>query len=247
MTEHEWLTCDDPQRMMTKVARRGVRRRDSEPGGSQDWASARKLRLIACAFVRQVWHLLAARSRGMVEAAERMADGKITQGAVYDASELASQVCGEQYSAGMSNSDPLRLASLAAYWCAPHTHRNAVDSCVMATTRYVADINEGPGAPSRADRMRAMANASRCIIGNPYRPVTVPDFYTGDRYTIHRLSLAAYEERTGNGHLDPARLAVLADALEEAGCSNEPILAHLRSPGPHWRGCWAVDLLTGKE
>lgn len=105
------------------------------------------------------------------------------------------------------------------------------------------------------------------------------------------------------GHLDPVRLAVLADALEEAGASEmyaiekrtigntcpdcddfgfwragqefdhmkkcrnsecgmvwvpgeaqivkvahpNPLLAHLRSPGPHYRGCWAVDLLTGKE
>jgi hypothetical protein len=26
----------------------------------------------------------------------------------------------------------------------------------------------------------------------------------------------------------------------------EDILAHLRSPGPHVRGCWAVDSLLGK-
>ena len=26
-----------------------------------------------------------------------------------------------------------------------------------------------------------------------------------------------------------------------------PILAHLRSPGPHVRGCWAVDLILGKS
>lgn len=26
-----------------------------------------------------------------------------------------------------------------------------------------------------------------------------------------------------------------------------PVLTHLRSPGPHARGCWAVDLLLGKE
>lgn len=26
-----------------------------------------------------------------------------------------------------------------------------------------------------------------------------------------------------------------------------PLLAHLRSPGPHYRGCWAVDLILGKE
>src|SRR5262249_4681038 len=77
--------------------------------------------------------------------------------------------------------------------------------------------------------------------------------------------------RIDDGALDPARLAVLADALEEAGCVRRPclicaverarggpgeircgcvesdLLAHLRSPGPHVRGCWAVDLLLGKE
>ena len=35
-------------------------------------------------------------------------------------------------------------------------------------------------------------------------------------------------------------------ALEDAGCSDERILAHLRDPGPHVRGCWALDLLLGK-
>ena len=40
---------------------------------------------------------------------------------------------------------------------------------------------------------------------------------------------------------------ILADALEEAGCTNEDMLAHLRSPGLHVRGCWVVDLLLGKE
>ena len=27
----------------------------------------------------------------------------------------------------------------------------------------------------------------------------------------------------------------------------EEMIAHLRSPGPHARGCWAVDLLLGKS
>jgi hypothetical protein len=42
-------------------------------------------------------------------------------------------------------------------------------------------------------------------------------------------------------------LPILADALEEAGCDNADILAHLRGPGPHVRGCWVVDLLLNKE
>ena len=50
-----------------------------------------------------------------------------------------------------------------------------------------------------------------------------------------------------NGLIDPARLAVLSDALEEAGCPDETLLAHLRSPGPHVRGCWVLDLVLGKE
>jgi hypothetical protein len=85
-----------------------------------------------------------------------------------------------------------------------------------------------------------------------------------------------------DGTLDPVRLAVLADALEEAGCSEvtcpwcdqgwlpktgtpdagmmsrcpdcrgtgritHSLLAHLRSPGPHVRGCWAVDVVLGNS
>jgi hypothetical protein len=51
-----------------------------------------------------------------------------------------------------------------------------------------------------------------------------------------------------SGHLDNARLAVLADMLEEAGCRDEEVLGHLRKPDAvHVRGCFVVDLLPGKE
>jgi hypothetical protein len=49
------------------------------------------------------------------------------------------------------------------------------------------------------------------------------------------------------GELDPVRLAVLADALEEPGCSDAELMAHLRRRGGHVRGCWALDLVLGKE
>src|SRR5437762_722095 len=58
---------------------------------------------------------------------------------------------------------------------------------------------------------------------------------------IPRLAQAVYEERAFE------RLPVLADALEEAGCTDAAILDHCRSPGPHARGCWVVDLLLGRE
>jgi hypothetical protein len=50
-----------------------------------------------------------------------------------------------------------------------------------------------------------------------------------------------------DGRLDAARLAILADALEDAGCTRAEVVEHLRGPGPHVRGCWVVDLILGKE
>jgi hypothetical protein len=44
-----------------------------------------------------------------------------------------------------------------------------------------------------------------------------------------------------------AELPVLADAMEEAGCTNEGLLAQRRGPGPHSLGRWAVGALLGKE
>jgi hypothetical protein len=46
---------------------------------------------------------------------------------------------------------------------------------------------------------------------------------------------------------DFAALPVLADALEESGCTDADLLIHCRSGGGHLRGCWAVDLLLGKS
>ena len=56
-----------------------------------------------------------------------------------------------------------------------------------------------------------------------------------------KFAQAIYDDR------DFDRLPILADALEEAGCTNADILAHCRQPGEHVRGCWVVDLLLGKE
>jgi hypothetical protein len=80
------------------------------------------------------------------------------------------------------------------------------------------------------------------IIGNPFRPVTSdPAWFTWQDGTIPKLAQSNYEERA----LDSLR--ILADALEKAGCTNADILAHCRQPGVHVRGCWVIDLLTGRN
>lgn len=55
------------------------------------------------------------------------------------------------------------------------------------------------------------------------------------------------ERRLPIGHLDLNKLSRLADALEESKCNNDELLTHLRSEGPHVRGCWALDLILEKH
>jgi hypothetical protein len=101
------------------------------------------------------------------------------------------------------------------------------------------------GGETARIRFREQAALFRDIFGNPFRPVAInPAWQTP---TVLALAQAAYDDRIlPAGTLEPARLAVLADALEEAGCENADILTHLRQPGVHVRGCWVTDLLLGK-
>jgi hypothetical protein len=115
----------------------------------------------------------------------------------------------------------------------------AIEACRQAI--------EAAGAAGRHSRQEwwVQCSLARDIFGSPFRPVSlVPTWLTPD---VVSLAQAAYQERNlPSGELDPVRLAVLADALEEAGAGDD-VAGHLRSPGPHVRGCWAVDLILGKE
>lgn len=133
----------------------------------------------------------------------------------------------------------------------------------------------GPNAPA------LIAHILHDIIGNPWRPVTLPhgetceqcnglgwtkDFVpyaTRDKCepcksTGHKpspvlaplvlsLAEAVYTQRQSDGTLNPDALAVLWDALEDAGCGSDAFRAALLSPGPHYRGFWALDLILGRE
>ena len=59
--------------------------------------------------------------------------------------------------------------------------------------------------------------------------------------TARSLAESIYDDRAFD------RLPILADALEDAGCTNRDILDHCRQPGEHVRGCWVVDLVLGKK
>ena len=82
----------------------------------------------------------------------------------------------------------------------------------------------------------------RDLFGNALRPITHdPAWSVWNDRTVVRLAESIYTERAFD------RLPILADALEDAGCTDAAVLEHCRGPGPHVRGCWVVDLLLGKE
>jgi hypothetical protein len=84
----------------------------------------------------------------------------------------------------------------------------------------------------------------------PFRSVLPldPHVLARSNSTVTNLARAIYEERhLPEGTLDQQGLGVLADALEEAGCTDNTILSHCRGPGPHIRGCWVLDLILSKD
>jgi hypothetical protein len=84
-----------------------------------------------------------------------------------------------------------------------------------------------------------IANLLRDLFGNPFRSVEIhPSWETP---LVEVMAGTAYRER------DWVCLPVLADVLEDAGCSDSEVLHHLRGPGPHVRGCWVLDLILGKK
>jgi hypothetical protein len=77
------------------------------------------------------------------------------------------------------------------------------------------------------------------LFGNHFPPVTLdPSWLT---LTVKSIAQAIYTERSFPD------LSVLADALDEVGCTNADILNHSRHAGDHPPGCWTVDFLLGKK
>ena len=77
--------------------------------------------------------------------------------------------------------------------------------------------------------------------GNPFRTTPIDAAWLGwNDGAVVKLAQGIYAGRAFD------RLPILADALEDAGCSAADLLDHCRRPGPHVRGCWVVDLLTAR-
>ncbi len=70
------------------------------------------------------------------------------------------------------------------------------------------------------------------------------------RWAESNLAAKGWERFAGSGTSTSIDWRSHHPCFTAEGLSPEaehPIVAHLRSAGPHYRGCWAVDLVLGKE
>jgi hypothetical protein len=221
MTEAEWLKSIEPQAMLKHLQ------------GKKRVLTERKLRLFAVACSRRVWEVMPHVGREAVEVAEQYADGRVKKQALTAAFYAAVQVTVEDEDI----TGPDEYEANQALFAALHAVGKR-DGMVITPQNAVDARNDGDVEGEHTCQSAIL----RDIVGNPFRPVPVsPAWLAWDSGTVGKLAQTIYDERAFD------RLPVLADALEEAGCADEAILSHLRGHGPHYRGCWAVDLLLGRE
>lgn len=181
-------------------------------------ASSRQLRLFVCAVCRHHWKSLKeAKYRAAVELAERYADKLATEAE----REGAAAATAFLRKANERTDTPTALAN----WTV-----QAND--VMLIAAFVATTREPDLQPWQCGILRD-------LFGNAFGRIALDRSWLNP--LVKTLAQGIYVERRYQD------LPILADALEEGGCTNADLLAHCREGGPHVRGCWAVDLLLEKR
>jgi hypothetical protein len=229
MTEAEWLNCSEPLEMLVFLG---------------DQASERKMRLFACASCRVIWSLLAEPDlRNAVETAEQFVDKLVGLDELVAAySAISGSIASNRHikktirgfargAVAFATSSPPAFADDGSGrfsgWCA------AIHAAEEAATAWSGTL--GTLAAGKATQCHLL----RYIFVRPWLQITVQPYMFMP--SVNALAQAIYDERLFED------LPILADALEEAGCTNQHILRHCRQPGEHVRGCWVIDLLLGKK
>jgi hypothetical protein len=248
MTEDEWLTYSkEPKVMLSQV---------------RPQASNRKKRLFGCACCRRIWGLIGnEKSQSAVDLAERFAGGLVTE---------------EQRAVAHAEAEAIAVQANAKQWIGANPHPRALWACANVLHKYAgiavnayhnaADVaqchalvsagfhdlrsSEAQALYTRAyhEELAAQCDIVRELFERPFRP-TASRREKQQRRKWLDTSAGAARKLAEAIYADWqfADAPVLADALEEAGCTDESIVAHLRAPEPHVHGCWAIDLILGKE
>lgn len=211
----DWESETDWQRMLWAAAR-------TDPVGR--W---RPLWLFAAACVRQGWGLQPPARRRAIILGEAVADRgvAVTPVLVEAVRSAASSELPSDIDYLHMRPDQAQLV-MGTFCCNPIERPSDSFERIFALTECESGIDRGP-----------CAGYLRDLIYNSFLPQ--PAFDEAWLYANGAAVLLLAQDILYDYRYD--RLPELADALEKAGCADDRILGHCRSPGPHVRGCWAVD------
>jgi hypothetical protein len=237
MTEDEWRTS-------------------TRPGPMLDWleanhrATLRKKRLFVFSACRLGWADVRPEVRRLIEAAEDYVErldhpysDPPDSGRFHDALlslvrvTLTNLESTTFHLVGFAvNSD----GKAAAYIAAVNDLAEVAPQTVLASL-----LREQFGNPFRKVRWVSARLRDRIdLLPRTVRPADLllsREWLTWEGGIVMGLAQAIDEERAWD------RMPILADALEDAGCAESALLDHLRQGETHARGCWALDLLLGRE
>jgi hypothetical protein len=231
MTEADWLECDDAVALLEHLyPQRGF---DSiEPQ-----TRASRLYLLACA--RRAWDRLPGVCRALVAAAETIYFARPTNAGlrnqVYPLAEELTHLRGEAedineigrmlVSMGLAEAEEVLLKSDLD----PQTWSGIAHLVFYPFARTTPVYRLIPEELHSADLVREVFVS----------PFVEPPRFNGAWRSETVVQLVRHAQTTS----DFSTLPILADALEEAGCDDSNLLAHLRGRGPHARGCWALEAI----
>jgi hypothetical protein len=232
MTEQQWLECHKVWAMLQYLER--LQRWDRQVG----------FFIVACC--RQVEHLIEAPDiLKAVDAAERYVAGLIQTRTFRSWVVRALKV--SVYGPGKPSVlvTEAGVAAQRALWYLSFTRYTYPP--VRVVSILVTEARRRNNAKGRKQDLAAPIERRLCellrdTVGNPFHPRPAHDaaWLEANGGLAGRLANSIYAERKFS------ELPILADALEDAGCTEAALLEHLRGPGPHERGCWALDVILGK-
>ena len=225
MTEVEWLACDDPIRLFNLLVGHEARQWSTTPWGCHSQLiSDRKLRLfgIACCIASKI---------GSMSDWQHYED----HGVGYVDQEWARRWATPRQSLFRRGGPEDAITQATKADLLREIVGNPYRSVALPTARRKCWSCDGYGTHLGAGPDRGNPTCDEC--GGSGEMVTTCSWLTWNDGVVAKMARCIYDERA----LD--RLPILADALEDAGCDNDEMLNHFRGPGPHFRGCWALDLL----
>jgi hypothetical protein len=214
-----WLATDGDIRDLLELVGDDLR--------AAQWSRKWTLFLVACA--RRVIHLTPwEEARFTVDAVESFADGLL---GVEQLEELSLRDRERIHWSDQSTASWARKAIRATLLLRQNDYPDSVSWAAVGCAAAALGNEDAEYAHQ--------ARLLKDVFGNPFQPVVFDLAWRTS--TAVGLAERMYESR------DFGLMPILADALEDAGCDSEAILAHCRGDGPHVRGCWVVDLVLGKS